>query len=265
VGLYDKAFALYRDALGRFADAYCVQSRLAIQLSARGRHADALVHYRRAYELMPDSFGRVESHCFGCESVFKDAAAQSVAEQVFVGAIERDGRRPQAHYLLGYLREEQGRLPEALQSFRNAVALDDAYLNAWKHLYDLGSRTYIDPAERDIARFKLFQLDPSQRHVHYDLTQVRSPAQLWDTLEAAAQVKRSAAESVFRLRNSADMYDAALAKLPPEIRVQMEQYLAMVRSAQESFTTPGAQIGLAAHAVIAQAGLLMGAAPNEDY
>jgi tetratricopeptide (TPR) repeat protein len=265
VGLYDKAFALYRDALGRFADAYCVQSRLAIQLSERGRHAEALVHYRRAYELMPDSFGRVESHCFGCESVFKDAAAQSIAEQVFVSAIERDGRRPQAHYLLGYLREEQSRLADALQSFRNAVALDDSYLNAWKHLYDLGSRTYIDPAERDIARFKLFALDPRQRHVHYDLIRVRSAEQLWNTLESSSQAKRPAATSAFRLRNSADMYDAALAKLPPEIRMQMEQYLGMVQSAQDPFAPPNAQIALAAHAVIAQAGLLMGGAPNEDY
>ena len=68
-----------------------------------------------------------------------------------------------------------------------------------------------------------------------------------------------------KLRNSADMCDAALAKLPPEIRAQMEQYLAMVRSAQDSFATPNTQIGVAPHAVIVQAGLLMGAVPNEEY
>ena len=35
---------------------------------------------------MPDSFGRVESHCFGCESVFQGADAQALAERVFTCA-----------------------------------------------------------------------------------------------------------------------------------------------------------------------------------
>ena len=70
LGLHERAFAGYRKALEQFADAYCVQSRLAIRLMEAGRREEAFEHYRRAYELMPSSFGRVESHCFGCESVF---------------------------------------------------------------------------------------------------------------------------------------------------------------------------------------------------
>ena len=64
--------------------------------TSRGTVAEALEHYRRAYELMPSSFGRVESHCFGCESVFQSAEAQSIAEQVFTDIIRKSpepGRR----------------------------------------------------------------------------------------------------------------------------------------------------------------------------
>ena len=50
-----------------FADAYCIQSRLALRYSELGDYVKAEQHYQRAFELMPDSFGRIESHCFGCE------------------------------------------------------------------------------------------------------------------------------------------------------------------------------------------------------
>ncbi|HEY0683822.1 MAG TPA: tetratricopeptide repeat protein [Steroidobacter sp.] len=222
VGLYDRAFAMYRDSLARFSDAYCIQSRLAIQLSQQGRHQEAVAHYRRAYELMPDSFGRVESHCFGCENVFADPTAKSIAEQVFTQALQRDRQKPQAHYLLGYLRKEQGRYAEALQSFRNAVALDDGYLNAWKQLNELGERTYIEPAEREIFQQKLLQLDPRQRHVRYDLRRVRDLAKVWRELQKQRDSMPAGDEGAFRLTANARKLDDAMASLPPELRAQAE-------------------------------------------
>ena len=139
-GLYLRAFQTYREALEKFSDAYCIQSRLAVQLNRQGRRKEALEHYRRAYELMPSSFGRVESHCFGCESVFQGAEAQSIAEQVFMDIIRKSPERPQAQYLLAYLREQQGRYAEAVQPLRAAVSLDSHYLNAWKRLARSGEQ-----------------------------------------------------------------------------------------------------------------------------
>jgi tetratricopeptide (TPR) repeat protein len=121
-GLYQRAFATYREALEKFSDAYCIQSRLAVQLNKQGRRQEALVHYRRAYELMPASFGRVESHCFGCESVFEGPDAQTLAERTFNDIIRRTPDKPQAYYLLAYLREHQGRHAEAVQPQRSGVA-----------------------------------------------------------------------------------------------------------------------------------------------
>jgi len=260
VGLFDRAFVLYRDALGRFADAYCIQSRLAIQLTRQGRHAEAVAHYRRAYELMPESFGRVESHCFGCESVFADQQAQGIADSVFQQAIVRDRMKPQTHYLLGYLREEQGRYDDALQSYRNAVALDGDYLNAWKRFNELGQKIYIDADERDIARLKLLKLDPAQRHVQYDLQAVRNLPQLWNDVETTAAVMTRQDEVSYRLVASADMYDAALAKLPPEIRLQMEQYAALVEKSQRNAPRLDPQAVLFSHALVKAAAPLLGGA-----
>ncbi len=63
------------------ADAYCIQSRLAVRLSEPGQHELAAKHYEKALALMPDSFGRVESHGFGCEGAFGVTEAQSAAER----------------------------------------------------------------------------------------------------------------------------------------------------------------------------------------
>ena len=259
VGLYDRAFAMYRDSLGRFSDAYCIQSRLAIQLSRQGRHQDAVAHYRRAYELMPDSFGRVESHCFGCENVFADADAQSIAEQVFTQALQRDRQKPQAHYLLGYLRKEQGRYAEALQSFRNAVALDEGYLNAWKQLNELGELTYIEPAELEIFQLKLLQLDPHQRHVHYELRSVRDMAKVWREFQKQQATAVARDEGVFQLTANARKLDDALASLPPELRAQAEVMANYAAHYQHLYTARDPRRFLGEHALIRHVAQLLGA------
>lgn len=235
VGLYERAFAAYRKALDEFSDAYCIQSRLAVQLGKQGRHDEALTHYRRAFELMPDSFGRVESHCFGCESVFQDARAQGVAESVFEEMVARQGARPQAFYMLGYLRFEQGRYAEALQLFRDAVSRDGDYLNAWKKIHELAGKTWVPAAERDIARLKLFDLDPIQRHVRYDLGDIANLRALWSAAERVAGDRNlvSAQSSFFALDRSAADDSAAIAQLPEAARKDFDDFATMSKQAAQ--------------------------------
>lgn len=183
LGLFPRAFAGYRAALAEFSDAYCIQSRLAVQLGRVGRQDEALQHYRRAFELMPESFGRMESHCFGCESVFGGRSAQAVAEEVFTGLMARNTTRPQVPYMLGYLRMAQGRHDEAAALFRQAIAMDASYLGAWRQLNELNGRMYVDPAERDIVTLRLLELDPARRHVRYALDTVADLPALWRTVD----------------------------------------------------------------------------------
>lgn len=187
-GAYAHAIALYRSALGFFQDAYCIQSRLAVRLANEGKVDEAAEHYRRAFELMPDSFGRVESHCFGCEHVFAGEKPQGVAEQVFTTMLAARPDKPQLHYLMGYLRQEQARPPEAAEYFRRAVELDPLYLNAWDKLAGLESKLHFTPAQRDDLQLKLLELDPARHHVSPDLSRVTDLARLWKTLAEAGRV-----------------------------------------------------------------------------
>jgi tetratricopeptide (TPR) repeat protein len=266
VGLYDRAFALYEQALAKFSDAYCIQSRLAIQLTAQGRMNEAVTHYRRAYELMPTSFGRVESHCFGCENVFSNSQAQGIADEVFAKALSRDPQKPQTHYLLAYLRQEQGRYDEALREYRAAIALDPQYLNAWRRLNELSEHIYMSPSERDIARLKLLELDPQSRHVHYSLDTMGNLSQLWNASGAAmARIETAAPVGIYSLKATAELQAGEIAKLSPEMRAQYESYRKLMESVAGEERSLDKHAALSNHVIIKAAGVLMGANPGYGY
>ena len=186
-GLLSRGVKMYQDSLKHFADAYCIQSRLAVQLTALGLHETAAQHYEKAFELMPDSFGRVESHCFGCESTFSGPQAQTVAERVFTTLAAKNPDKPQIHYLLGYLRQQQERGQEALPHFRRALQLDKDYLNAWEHLEQLGQEHRLPAAESDDVVFNILRLDPLGRHASANLGTVSDLRRLWIAVETAAR------------------------------------------------------------------------------
>jgi tetratricopeptide (TPR) repeat protein len=261
LGLYERAFAGYREALGHFSDAYCVQSRLAVRLYEQGRRTEALEHYRRAYELMPASFGRVESHCFGCESVFQGPEQQRVAEQVFNGFLSKEPNKPQVHYLLGYLEKERGLHGEALKRFNTAVSLDPEYLNAWKHLHELAAHVYVEPRARDAVRMKLLELDPAQRHVRYDLADVGDLVGLWRAVESAnaSAQKPAAAKGLYALRASAAAHEAMLAKLPEGQRSQMQMIQSFMAAGASERSLPTTRQALARHNLVSGTAPLLGA------
>ena len=210
-GLIARAVKMYDEALTHFADAYCIQSRLALRSAELGQMDRAAEHYRRAYELMPDSFGRVESHCFGCEHAFDGERAQGIAEKVFTALAAQPGAKPQVHYLLGYLREQQGRGPEALESFRRAVQLDPDYLNAWKNIAGLGEEMRLPAADADAAMLQQIRLDPLDRHGWSDTNRVTDLKALWVAIEAAGKLRPPPPGALYPLAAS----KAALDREPP--------------------------------------------------
>ena len=198
-GLLKQAVAMYQDSLKQFSDAYCIHARLAVQLSDMGLHEQAEEHYRRAYELMPDSFGRVESYCFGCQRAFDGERAQSIAEKVFTQLAQKTPNKPQVHYLLGYLREEEGRYQEALASYRTAVKLDPDYLNAWQKIESMGDHVFQSPAERDTVVFSLLRLDPLNHHTTPSFEFVSDLTALWLNVASANEKRPPGPESLYPL------------------------------------------------------------------
>jgi tetratricopeptide (TPR) repeat protein len=241
-GLLKQAVAMYQDSLNRFADAYCIHARLAVQLSDMGLHQQAEEHYRRAYELMPDQFGRMESYCFGCERAFDGEQAQGIAEKVFTELAQKTPNKPQVHYLLGYLREEEGRYPEALTNYREAVRLDSDYLNAWVKIENISSHVFQSAPERDAVVFNLLRLDPLGRHTHPSFEDVSDLAALWHNVATAAEKCPAKPESLYPLPASKAQVEKQAAQASEQDRDMEMEYRFRSQDLEEKIT-PGKAIG----------------------
>lgn len=181
-GLYKRSLPLYEQAQALFADAYCVQWRLAERLNDLGRTEEAEQHYATAFERMPEQFGQVASLCFGCEGIFDKPHSRSVAERVLT-RLEQSGEvRPPLYYLLGQLREAQQRPSEAYAFYRQAVALDADYLDAWNKIHDLGEQVALPRAESDALQLRMLRLNPLGRHHSNSLDEVSDLPGLWQAI-----------------------------------------------------------------------------------
>jgi tetratricopeptide (TPR) repeat protein len=222
-----------------------------------GQHELAAKHYEKAFELMPDSFGRVESHCFGCESTFSGTQAQSVAERVFTTLAAKNPNKPQIHYLLGYLRHQQERGQDALPHFRRAVQLDKDYLNAWEHLGQLAEEHRLPATERDDIVFNILRLDPLGRHTSANLGAVSDLRRLWTAVEDAAKFRVKAPTTLLPLpasREEVEKQERA-AKTQPN---QSFNTLARYSAGGSPAASPGQ--ALAQHQLIAAISGLIGGA-----
>jgi len=213
-GLLKQAVKTYEDALTHFADAYCIQARIALRLAEMGDSAGAEEHYQRAYELMPQSFGRVESHCFGCEQDFKGARAQGIAEKVFARLSAKMPANPQVHYLLGYLRKAQERYREALPEFEQAVKLDPDYFNAWKEIGNLSENMHLPPKLSNEVALNQARLDPLQKHGALLAADATDLAGLWNAVSAAKHLVPDAPEPLLSLTASAAQLDNTKRNVP---------------------------------------------------
>lgn len=250
-GLLKRAVKMYEDALNHFADAYCIQSRLAIQLADLGMHEQAEEHYRRAYELMPDSFGRIESHCFGCERAFDGEKAQGIAEKVFTQLAQKTSPKPQVFYLLGYLRDEQERPKDAVDQYRQAVKLDPDYLNAWLKLSENGAKVFLPENERDEIVFNLIRLDPHHRHSRFNVSYVADLAALWQDAAANTDLQHA-----HKLRSLYPL-PASKRKLEEKGNDPMRQRLEMMRHYEEGEDEDGSPAGLVSQNAFIRVGMVL--------
>jgi len=241
-GLLKHAIPMYEEALTHFEDAYCIQARLAIQLAALGKNAEAEEHYRRAYELMPDSFGRVESHCLGCERDFDGQRAQNIAEKVFAQLAAERPNKPQIHYLLGYLRQAQERYNEALTNYLAAARLDPDYLNAWVKMQEVGEQTLMSPQRRDEIVFNILRLDPLHRHAQPDFQRVSDLKALWVAVDDAASHQPSSFAELFPLPASKSALEKKTTE-SPSTRQRTEIEMMEWRQTERENISPARAVG----------------------
>ncbi|HEV2292630.1 MAG TPA: tetratricopeptide repeat protein [Tepidisphaeraceae bacterium] len=202
-GLLTRAIATYENAVTHAPQVQPLRLRLAQRLEELGRHEQAAEHYREAYRLMPGSTGRVDGSCFNCASAFPGPRARTIADEVLTKLLDDRPKSPQAHYLLGRLREEQGRDAAALELYRRAVELDPDHVGAWQQIEGLAWSTRMPARDSDKAILNVIRLDPLQRHTSPDFTEVRDLRALWSAIQDMLRVKSEQPKSLYPLAASA--------------------------------------------------------------
>jgi tetratricopeptide (TPR) repeat protein len=202
LGMIQHSLALYEQAQVLFADAYCVQWRLARRLTAQGKDEEAEKHYRIAFERMPEQFGQVASLCFGCEGIFETLQTRSVAETVLLDLEKKAPPRPQTYYLLAQLREAQERLPEAHAYLKKAIELDPGYLDAWRKRVELAPNLFLPQGEKDALYLTVLKMDPLQRHASAQLGDIYDLKGLWNQLAVNQEFTHTPEESLLPFATS---------------------------------------------------------------
>ncbi len=159
-GLIKEATDRYEKALGQFEDAYCLQSRLAMTLARNGRFDESVVHFKKAFELMPVSFGPRESHCFGCEGLFDDPRVMEIALPLLEKFEKENPDNARAPYLLGLILSEKNKSEQAALAFRRALELDPDYYNAARKLLKILDEDPENFTESETLRGKMFEIAP---------------------------------------------------------------------------------------------------------
>ncbi len=198
-GLTTRSLKLYAEAEKYFADAYCVQWRLAERLQALGQTEEAQKHYQIAFERMPEQFGQVASLCLGCVGVFDNPESRSAAELVLTRLATNAPARPPVFYLLGQLREEQQDYQKAYAEYKKAVSLDPDYLDVWEQINGLHDRIELPVSEWNAIQLRLLRMDPFERHICLRTDTLTDLKGFWATRTESLKLNLAQAENLLPL------------------------------------------------------------------
>lgn len=207
-GLHRHAVSMYEKALAQSPDECRMHLRLAMAQADAGNWEKARGHYRRGFELLPQSVGRLDPRCF---DAFEDARARAIADEVLTPLAEKEVASPQVHYLLGRLRVAQERQAEGVRLLMRAAELNPDYLAAHDTLMVLDNGDMLAPAERDAAVLAKLRLDPLSRHGMPDVAEMRDLTALWRAVEAAAKLRPPEPAELFSLPAAAEAKKRAAA------------------------------------------------------
>jgi Flp pilus assembly protein TadD len=147
-GLTDTAERLYRQALQISADHPEANHNLGIISMQRGKLAEGVAYFKRAFEA--DRGRDLYRHSYARSLVMSGESALAVqvteeGERLATmspgGDAEQRSKRAREHLLRGNALTEEGDFPGAIESFEQAIALDPALADAYHHLGSLLAET----------------------------------------------------------------------------------------------------------------------------
>jgi tetratricopeptide (TPR) repeat protein len=160
VGLHILALGLYRKALAIWPQDSLVQVLLAEALESRGRHQDALQEYRKSFDLVLSSEGRISGADPGEDSGLQNEDGRKLAMASLNRLRKSHPTDPGVLFVLGQFQSKSGDDRAALARYEEAVRQDPRYVRAWEEILSLGSSSLATKKQIEDAELALVQLDP---------------------------------------------------------------------------------------------------------
>jgi len=231
MSLHRQAVEKYQAALQSFPNACCIHLRLGGELERLDRKKDAVAHYQRAFELMPETFGRRQSHCRGCARIFEEEPARQLAEQTFLQYTKTHPENPRTYYLLGRVYQAAGKDAEALRNYRIAVKLDPQYYAACSELADL-ARQVEPPGDEEAEIALAIWVLPHQRPFAIEPAwAIRDLPRLWSIVEDRLRRSTPIADQLWPLPAAAEVLRNAKPLFPPSVAESRVEQLMWQREA----------------------------------
>ncbi|MHC4081548.1 MAG: tetratricopeptide repeat protein, partial [Planctomycetota bacterium] len=184
--VYESPLTMWTDTLERNPNAWAAHNNLGIAAAVRGRHDDAIGHYRQALALRPDyadahnnlgdalqASGRLKEaivhyrRALGIDADFsnahynlanalRQAGDPEAAIRHYRQALRINPRYAKAHNNLGTVLLAKGRIGEAVAHFHGAIQADPGYVGAH---YNLGIARHRQGRSAEAARHFIAALD----------------------------------------------------------------------------------------------------------
>ena len=203
-GLAKTGIAYYKRALGLYPNSFYAHARLAIEYESAGHLAESRLHFKRTFQLLSSSFGRVNEPSYRVDyDLFRSSLGSEIGGQVLSAMLKQSPNDPRLNFHMGNLKLHETHSEESASYFRRAVELDPSYLNALESLSATLVGSPSRKAEQERIELTLLRLDPTGRHgeSYRRSPQILNLATYYNAIQRANSIKY-ADESLYPLEGT---------------------------------------------------------------
>jgi tetratricopeptide (TPR) repeat protein len=204
-GLTQGGIGHLRKATIKAPNSFYAHARLASELYEAGRIGEAKPHYKRAFQLLPSSFGAAEGLPYRLDYTFlRNPVAKSLAQEVLTGMLKQDPQNPRINYHMGALMFDQGRHAEAVKFYLKAIEIDPSYLMAYEGLGAITDEALLTSNKQEEFALARLKIDPNDRHeaLRFYEERILNLKNYYLGIQKANQIKNSI-DSLYPLRAAA--------------------------------------------------------------
>lgn len=167
-GLNSRGVRYFKNATLADPNSFYAHMRLAIELYDLGKFEESKPYYRRAFQLLPSSYGSVGKPSYRIDSrLFDNPIPKSIAQEVLGAMQKREPQNSRVLYQLGMLKLSQDDKDSAIKLLLKAIEVDPHYLMAYCSLPTASDDSLLTSTQQEEIELARLKLDPRGSNQSY--------------------------------------------------------------------------------------------------